>query len=484
MILERQSVFSFLLAGLLLCHPLWARSAESGLPDDDPCLAGKSLYQAGRFDEARKALLRCVATGDPDLEVLLPLTVMGLKAGRLQEAEKYGSQAVELAPEDADARYWYGRALLRNDKIEQARKQWQAGLKLSVQHKGILEGLARLALNEGEPTKAYQLLDQLRRQGVDDPWLHRLLADIAASKGMWAQSLTHLKDAMSRQDPTLSDLLAASELSLMLNDQAGAIDYCRQGVRLEPGDASYGALGEAFFAADAMDSALIYLRKAVGSDSANPRHRFNLANALEITGHVDEAEKHFQYFLAHEPDDAVGHFNYGVHLQKQDKDVEALYHINRAIELQPDMLDARIVKVQLLEKLHKYDDALTELDYLKTANPGQQKELELWSGQLVQARDEALQARQEGKIHLLHILLKDPELVQEVQEFLDGGADFGSIAIRYSSGPEAVKGGDIGWIKTSDLVEPLRQAIERLGKYDISPPIEVGGLYHFFKRLP
>jgi len=475
--------YKFLPFLLLLLPSVVTGQMESDFTAD-PCIEGKAQYEGAQFEKARISLIRCVDMGDPDLKTLLPLVVMGIRDERLHEAVKYGEMAVESEPGDADARYWYGRALLRINRVEDARSQWEAGLQISIRHKGILEGLARLALNEGQPAKAYQLLDQMRRQGLDEAWLHRLQADIAASRGLWPQSLAHLEDAMSRETPILSDYLAASELSLMMGKKDSAIGYCRRAVRLEPCGASYGALGEAFFASDNMDSALVYLRKAVDNDAVNSRHRFNLANALEITEQYDEAARHFQYFLASQPDDVVGNFNYGIHLEKQGREVEALYYINRTISLEPGMLSAHIVKVQLLEKMHLYDEALMELALLKQADTENMSELDLWENRLLIARSQAMGARVEGKVHLLHMILSDPALVEDIMIFLKDGADFGSLVTQFSTGPAAAKGGDIGWIRPEDMVEELRDAIKALGKYDISPPIESRGLYHIFKRLP
>jgi len=475
----------FLLAILwLLGAPFPSPAQDTPAEATDPCAQGKENYKAARFDEARAAMLKCVEAGKPDLETLLPLTVMGLREGRLEEAVRFGRQAAETFPADPDAHYWYGRALLRSNRLDEARTQWHEGLQLNMQHKGILEGLARLSLNEGKPRKAYQLLDQMRLQGMDDPWLHRLLADIAAGGGQWEQSLKHLQDAMSRETPTLGDYLAASELSLMLQRNEQAVDFCRQAVRNFPGEASFGALGEAFFASDVMDSAVVYLRRAVDSDSANPRHRFNLANALEVVGQYNEAEKHFLFFLAAKPDDVVGNFNYGIHLEKQGKPVEALYHINRTISLDPSMVSARIVKVQLLEKLGQFDQAVAEIQQLKLMDPDNTAELLSWEDRLVRTRDVALGKREEGKVHLLHMVLPDESLVRQVQDYLDSGADFGSLVQQFSTGPAAARGGDIGWIDPQEMMDEMKEAIEGLELYEISPPIESRGLYHIFKRLP
>lgn len=451
---------------------------------EDPCAQGEELYRAADFLAARKALLQCLDTNGPAVEVLLPLAVMAAREGRLAEAENFSAQAVEVAPEDPEARYWHGRALLRLDRVPEAQAEWEKGLTLDIGHMGILEGLARLALNQGEPAKGYQLLDQMRRQGMDEAWLHRLMADIAASRGLWAQSLDHLKDAMLKEVPTVKDLLAASELSIMAGNRDQALAFCRKAVALEPGSASYGGMGEAFFAVDQMDSALVYLRLAVEQDPANSQNRFNLANALEVTGAVEEADSHFQIFLAAQPNDAVGQFNYGVHLDKMGRSDEALFHITRAIELEPNMLSARVVRIQLLENVQRWEEALDEITQLEEVSTENKAELRAWKDRIRQARDQQMGAVLEGKIHVLHMVVSQKEILDKVLESLEMGADFAELTVRYSGGPAASRGGDIGWIKPADMVEPLRSAIEALGENEISPPVESRGLYHLFKRIP
>ena len=458
--------------------------AQAPIQITDICAEGKELYHAAKFLEARAALLSCLNENGPSVEALLPLAVMAAREGRLDESEKYSAEAVEIAPNDPETRYWHGRALLRLNRTNEARAEWETGLGLSMNHMGILEGLARLALAEGEPTKAYQLLDQMRRQGMDEAWLHRLLADIAAGRGMWAQSLVHLKDSMLRETPTLGDLLVASELSIMAGDREGGLAFSRRAVALEPGPDSYGGMGEAFFAVDQMDSALVYLRLAVEQDPANPQHRFNLANALEITGSVEEADSHFKIFLASKPDDAVGRFNYGVHLDKMGNTEEGLFQVSRAIELEPTMLSARVVRVQMLENLKRWDDALAEITALQHVAQENSAELDAWRERILVAREAELGAVREGKVHILHMVIGPKEILAKVLESLEMGADFGELTVRYSTGQAAARGGDIGWIKPADMVEPLRSAIENLGENEISPPIESRGLYHLFKRIP
>jgi tetratricopeptide (TPR) repeat protein len=473
-----------LLALTLLTVAFLPGGPARGQTPAEPCQEGPELFRAGKLAEARTALQACLDQGNESAEILLPLIVIAVQEERYKEGTKHGSRAVEVAPDNPDARYWYGRALLRAGEVPEAKQQWEKGLELSVDHVGILEGLARLALAEEETAKAYQLLSQLQRQGVNDPWLNRLMADIAAGKGLWKQSLDHLELAMAQEEPSLQDLMTASELSILTGDKTGAVAYCRRAVALEPGPVAYGGLGEAFFAVEEMDSALVYLRLAVEQAPEDPRYRFNLANALEVTGMVEEAGSHFRAFLAMVPDDPVGHFNYGIHLDKLGRSEEALAEINLALELNPDMLTARVVQAQILEEMGRWDEALAVVADLNQIDEANTAELTAWEERIRQERDASLSATSEGKVHLLHLVVGNEEVLEIVTKELAAGTAFTTLAVRYSSGEAAAKGGDIGWINPGDMREPMKSAIMELALNEISPPIEAGGLYHIFKRIP
>jgi len=474
---------------LALAAPVRAQGPVAGdagapaAPPADPCTTGPQLYHDGKMDEARKAFLACLKQGGDKLEVLLPLTVMAVREGRQAESLDFGNRAVALAPDDPEARYWYGRALLRAGRENDAKQQWEAGLQLTFNHAGILEGLARLALKNGETAKAYNLLTQLQQQGVDAAWIHGLLAQISASKGLWGQALGHMEDAMARETPDVDQLVSASELSILAGKKDQAVEYCRRAVALSPCGRSYGALGEAFFANDDMDSALVWLRRAVGEHDAPPRARFNLANALEVAGLFDEAGAQFRAFLDEHPDDAMGHFNYGIHLEHASRPEEALDEVDKAIALDPTMLNAMVVKAQMLENLERWDEALAVVNNLQGKDKSAVKELATWEQRLRDERDGADANAASGKVHLLHMVLGTKELLAKVQEELAKGTDFAEVAVRFSTGPAAAKGGDIGWINPQEMAEPIKSAVEGLKVDEISPPVEAKGLFHLFKRI-
>ncbi|PIV81732.1 hypothetical protein COW53_02785 [bacterium CG17_big_fil_post_rev_8_21_14_2_50_64_8] len=451
---------------------------------DDPCQTGKDLYRKGEFAAARIALEQCLQDAGDQVEVLLPLTVMAMQEKRLDDAVALGDRAVKVAPDDPEARYWYGRSLLRRGRVEDARSQWEKGMQISTTHKGILEGLARLSLQEGKPAQAYNLLEQIRRQGVDEPWLHRLLGDLAAGKGLWDQALGHLQAAMAKEGETPEDLMTASQLSIMAGKTAQGVDFGRRAVAKEPGEATYGALGEAYFASENMDSALVYLRRAVKGTDPDPRFVFNLANTLEVSGLYTEAGQWFRRFLAQQPDDAVGHFNFGIHLGKLGQTAEGMQEVTKALELEPTMLNARIVLAQMKESNGDFAGAREQVLLLQGQDPDNIPDLTNWLLRLDAQEAAAASASAAGKVHLLHMVLGSRSDADRMVTLLAEGRDFGSLAARFSSGSAASRGGDIGWVTPQDMKSPLREAIVALGLNETSPPVVTGGLYHLFKRIP
>ncbi len=88
-----------------------------------------------------------------------------------------------------------------------------------------------------------------------------------------------------------------------------------------------------------------------------------------------------------------------------------------------------------------------------------------------------------GKVHLAIIVLKQEGLsnksgsgslsrqAEDILERLKAGEDFGELAKKFSRGPGAEDGGDVGFFKTSQIDPKLREIIKKMSPGDISEPI-------------
>ncbi len=110
--------------------------------------------------------------------------------------------------------------------------------------------------------------------------------------------------------------------------------------------------------------------------------------------------------------------------------------------------------------------------------------------------DEYLQRRQrdpEEKRRLAVIFLpapKDPKQreavrrkAEEILKKIRAGADFAELARKYSKGPGASEGGDLGYIKAKDLARPLERITRALKPGEVSEVLEASNGFHIVKLL-
>jgi peptidyl-prolyl cis-trans isomerase SurA len=88
-----------------------------------------------------------------------------------------------------------------------------------------------------------------------------------------------------------------------------------------------------------------------------------------------------------------------------------------------------------------------------------------------------------GKVHLAIIVLKSKTRpkqadsgslsgqAEDILARLKAGEDFGELARKFSKGPGAEDGGDVGFFKTSQLDPKLREIVKKMSPGDISEPI-------------
>lgn len=447
----------------------------------DPCERGQLYFQDDNYLAAEPFLRQCLEAGE-SLDALLPLTVISVLQDRADDGIAFGSRALALAPDNARVRYWYGRALLVGGDVESAVTQWEEGLRLDTTHGGILEGLARLSLRQGDDARAYNLLLQLRISGSDEAWLHEMLSTLARRRALWDRAADHWQDLVNVVGEDEEKLVVLGELNILAGRHDQALQIFRHAVATLPSGATYGGLGEAFFAMNEVDSATVALRKAVDMAPENAHNRFNLANCLQIQGDISGAEEQYVTYLEARPDDPTGHFKYGVHLELRDRSDEALTHIERAVALDTRYVEALVVLTQMYENRGMVDEALSAIDRLQELDPRAQAELDEWRRRLQDDQSTVQASLAAGKVELMHIIA-GAEAADAVEAGLTRGDDFGSLATRFSSGPTAARGGIIGWVDPDDMIPALRDAIGQLAPGQTSGRVEAGGAVHFFKRI-
>jgi len=100
-----------------------------------------------------------------------------------------------------------------------------------------------------------------------------------------------------------------------------------------------------------------------------------------------------------------------------------------------------------------------------------------------------------GEVHLQHILVATPngadaaqiqsahDKAEKVKKEIDGGMDFTAAAIRYSSGQDALQGGDLGWRRYDEVPEAFAELVEGMQPGQVSQPLRGPSGFHIVKLI-
>ncbi|WP_378941804.1 peptidylprolyl isomerase [Paracoccus sp. R86501] len=109
-------------------------------------------------------------------------------------------------------------------------------------------------------------------------------------------------------------------------------------------------------------------------------------------------------------------------------------------------------------------------------------EAELSDDELQAAYDKMFAETGETKeFSAAHILVETKEEAEKIKAELDGGADFGEMAEKNSTGPSGPNKGDLGWFAADQMVAPFSEAVAGMEKGAVSDPVETEFGWHLIK---
>ena len=149
-------------------------------------------------------------------------------------------------------------------------------------------------------------------------------------------------------------------------------------------------------------------------------------------------------------------------------------------------LTADNITISELEKRYKeriMRDKLIDVEIRGKISVSPQEVVEFYKGHKEEFKDSE-------KIKLRSILIRVTgerpreealKLAQTILVRLEEGGDFALLAERYSEGPYASSGGDLGWIRNGELMNRINDIVFTLNDNEISGIIETNLGFHIFK---
>ncbi len=316
------------------------------------------VHQQTGDSRTAEILIRQALTLRQDPMIFVNLGLLLQNARRLPEAEDAFRNALDLAPDFADAHNNLGNVLKESRRLAEAENAYRHAIE---SRPDFAEGHNNLGTVLGEMGRSSEAETAYRQALALNP----SLALAHCNLGNLFREMRRLPEAEAAYHRALESqpdfVIAANNLGLLLKDDmrlAEAEDLYRYAFRLVPNfvDARYN-LGNLLRESGRLPEAETAYRDAL---ELNPRHahaQCNLGNVLKHSIRFAAAEAAYCRALELQPDYAEAHYNLGNLYQESHRVPEAVDAYRRAIDLKPDYADACYNRGKLLKEMLRLPEA-------------------------------------------------------------------------------------------------------------------------------
>ena len=345
-------------------HEVYSSGFEAENPDDllagaapavmekiQPYIAAIALYREHPEQAVEKADDIIARSAESDPNVQLAYILKGdyfFDRGNYVEAEGLLRKAVSLNWSNPAAHNNLGRALWRQNKLDEAIMQYHRAIsinpKLAVAYNNLGIALAAKAMPDEAIAQFHRAMEIDRHFGLP----HSNLARVLIREGKVDDAIAEYRRAIALDPKYVNSYV---ELGLALARQgkaADAIAEYRRAIEIDPKNASAcNDLGLVLAGQGQIDDAITEYRRAIAINPKYANPHVNLGMALYHQRKTDEAIAEYHRAIEIDPRHATAHNDLGLVLSSEGKTDDAIAEYRRAIEIEPNYKGAK----ENLEKL-------------------------------------------------------------------------------------------------------------------------------------
>ena len=279
--------------------------------------------------------------------------------------QKY-REMIRLAPHLAPAYNNLGRLYFNQHDYTHAAETLAHGLDLNPNMPTASAMLGMSYLETGHADKAEEPLEAALRANPKDALVQMALAKTRIRLHNYEGAAVLLKRYTDEnpRDQEAWYLLGKTYLQLS-EDSLGKIN------QIDPNSVvAHEVAGEIDESMHNYDGALVEYKKAIDLAPNQPEPHIHMANAYWSIAKWESARTEFEAGLVHDPNNCTAHWKVGNSILEANGDVnEALTHLNKAVTLCPDLMQARVDRARALIKSGKQQDALPDLQAAEKESP-------------------------------------------------------------------------------------------------------------------
>jgi len=290
--------------------------------------------QEGKPAEAEDLAQQVLQDHPNEPNILRLLGAALLRQGKYEEASKYLSTCVKIAPDVAEGHEQYGLALASLGRLNEAEESLRTALRLAPNSESIHSKLTRLQSMQGKEEES-----RITGNRMSELNPHRQI----------------FQDAMK----------------LQADDKHGeARQLVKNVLREDPDNVNaLNLMGSICMAQKAFNDAEAFLRKAVGLAPDFTVAWSVLSASLKEQGKFEEAVEALEKALSLDPGNAEGHSNLGTLLMAWGKEERALVSIESALAIKPSLAGALLGKGHVLKTMGDQDNAIRAYRAAAKARP-------------------------------------------------------------------------------------------------------------------
>ncbi len=333
-----------------------------------------SYYQKrGESEQAVKVLLQAIEDLPDNLDAKLALITLYKSQGKLDQAETLLEQYVSENPENSDLKLELVRYYLGRDRYDEAQKILSEIIKSAGKSR---EGLmartlkARVLIKKKALGEAATMLEEILK--IDPKFNDALLvrAGLALMSADADRGIADLRTLL-REDP--SDV-KAHRLKARAHLKKGEIELARQSledaIKIQPDEAVTNfELVQLLINTGEYDDAVVVLQKMRRFAPDNIKVLQGLALVREKLKQWGQLADIADELTAKHPESPVGYYYKGLSLLERNMTTQSIANFEKALELQPNAIEALVAMAKGLFALDKMDDALRRIEKAIEADP-------------------------------------------------------------------------------------------------------------------
>ncbi len=286
--------------------------------------------------------------------------------GDLASAVRGYEEMIRIAPRLGAAYNNLGSLYVRQGNYQKAAEVLEKGLQVDPKMTSAAALLGISLYELGRYAEARPRLEEAVRASPSDTNIELFLANDLTKTGDFEAAAEHFQNVSLKRPGDQHVLYLLAKVYMQLGQQALAKMNA-----LDPNSVwAYEISGEIMEGMKNYDGAILEYKKAVESAPKQPGTHYKLGDVYWSLSQWDNAAEQFQAELSNDPRNCMAQWKLGdILVQQSIQPEKALAQVSKALEMCPNLAEARLDRGKVLLQLHRNDEALVDLQAAAKQTP-------------------------------------------------------------------------------------------------------------------